>query len=119
MHCHAADKADLFLRNFNNPSERVDARLMRAREQQMEDNKHVLCQIVLAIEFLAQQARPFRGHCDDKVDFSVEGTNRGNFVATLQLMAKGDSILQKHLLCAKGNAKYTSKNYSKSGYSYL
>ena len=30
-------------------------------------------------------------------------------MATLQLMAKGDSVLNKHLLAAKRNAKYTSK----------
>ena len=36
MHCQ---KADLFLRNFNNRGERIDARLMKAREQHMEDNK--------------------------------------------------------------------------------
>ena len=35
--------------------------------------------------------------------------NRGNFVAILQLMAKGNSVLQKHLSCAKRNATYTSK----------
>ena len=109
MHCHAAERADLFLRNFNNPSERVDVRLMKEREQQVDENKHILRKVVLAVEFLAKQALPFRGHHDDKVDFSVEDTNRGNFIATLQLLAKGDSILQKHLLSAKRNAKYTSK----------
>ena len=56
-----------------------------------------------------KQALPFRGHQDDKIDFSNEDTNRGNFVATLQLFAKGDSILKKHLLSAKGKARYTSK----------
>ena len=39
----------------------------------------------------------------------MKDTNRGNFVATLQLMAKGHSLLNKHLLTAKGNAQYTSK----------
>ena len=71
MHCHAAEKADLFLRNFNNPGERIDARLMKAREQHMEDNKHILRQIVLAVEFLAKQALTFRGRHDYGVDFSV------------------------------------------------
>ena len=60
-------------------------------------------------EFLAKEALPFRGHWDDKVDFSADKVNRGNFVATLQLMVKGDSILNKHLLSAPKNAKYTSK----------
>ena len=79
---------------------------MRERKQQ-DENKHIL-RNVLAVEFLAKQALPFWGHRDDKVDFAVENTNRGNLIATLQLMAKGDDVLQKHLF-AKGNAKYTIK----------
>lgn len=109
MHCHSAERADLFIKNFNSPSRRVDVRLIMEREQQIEENKHILRKVVLAVEFLAKQALPFRGNHDDKVDFSVENINRGNFIATLQLLAKGDSILQKHLLSAKRNAKYTSK----------
>ena len=97
-------RADLFLRNYNNPSERIDTRLMRERDQQASENKHVLSQIILAVEFLAKQGLPFWGHRDDKVDFSTEDVNRGNFIATLQLMAKGDSVLNNHLLTAKRNA---------------
>ena len=88
MHCRAAECADLLLRNYNNPSERIDARLMKDREQQASENKHILRQMILAIEFLAKQGLPFRGHRDDKVDFSVEDVNRGNFIATLQIVAK-------------------------------
>ena len=83
--------------------------MTKEREQQASENKHVLSLIILAVEFLAKQALPFRGHRDDKVDFLVEDVNRGNFIATLQLMAIGDTILNKHLLSAKRNAKYTSK----------
>ena len=61
------------------------------------------------MEFLAKQGLAFRGHRDDKVDFSSEATNRGNFIALLQLLAKGNDILSKHLLSAKQNAKYCSK----------
>ncbi len=43
------------------------------------------------------------------MDFNDEETNRGNFIAILQLMAKGDPLLHKHLLTAKRNAIYTSK----------
>ena len=82
---------------------------MKEREQQASENKHVLSQIILAVEFLAKQGLPFRGHRDDKVDFLAEDINQGNFIATLQFMAKGDSILNKYLLSAKRNAKYTSK----------
>lgn len=101
MHHHAAEKVDLFLHNYSNPSARVDSQLMKVRDQTVDENKHILKQIILAVEFLAKQGLPFRGHRDDKVDFSTADTNRGNFVATLQLIAKGDAILNKHLLSAK------------------
>ena len=109
MHCRAAERADIFLRNFLHASERIDSRLLKQSDQLADENRHILCQIIRAVEFLAKQGLPFRGHRDDKVDFSCEDTNRGNFVATLQLMAKGDAILSKHLCSAKKNAKYTSK----------
>ena len=63
----------------------------------------------MAVEFLSKQGLAFRGHRDDKVDFSNEDTNWGNFVATLHLMAKTDPILNEHLQSAKRNARYTSK----------
>ena len=59
---------------------------------------------MLTVEFLAKQGLPFRGHRDDKVDFSREDTNRGNFIAALQYKAKSDSIIMKHLTSARKNA---------------
>ena len=35
-------------------------------------SQYVLSQIILAVEFLAKQGLPFRGHWDNKVDFSIE-----------------------------------------------
>ena len=64
----------------------------------------------MAVEFLAKQGLSFRGHRDYRVDFGVMDDNKGNFIATLQLMAKDNSILQKHLLIASKNAKYTCKS---------
>ena len=82
---------------------------MKQQAEQERNNKEVLRLIVTAVEFLAKQGLPFRGNKDDNIDFSDETVNRGNFVATLQLLAKGSTILQNHLLYAKRNALYTSK----------
>ena len=109
MHRHATERVDLFLHNFSHSSERIDTRLLRQSDQLAEENKHILFRIILAVEFLAKQGLAFRGHRDDKVDFSTEDTNGGNFIATLQLMAKSDPIFKKHLTSANKNAKYTSK----------
>ena len=70
---------------------------MAQSDQQVKENNEILRQIVMAVEFIAKQGLAFRGHRDDKVDFTNEDMNRGNFVATLQLMAKENSVLQKHL----------------------
>ena len=109
MHCHATKQADLFLLGVTNPDSRIDVHLMAQSDQQVKENKEILRQLVMAVEFLAKQALPFRGHRDHNVDFSNEDINRGNFVAILQLMAKGNSVLQKHLSGAKRNATYISK----------
>ena len=109
MHRRSTEKADFFLRNFSHLNERIDSRLLRESDKLAEENKHILSQIILAVEFLTKQGLAFRGHRDDKVDFSNEDTNRGNFIATLQLMAKTDPVLNEHLHSAKRNAKYTSK----------
>ena len=101
MHRCATERADIFFRNFLHTNERIDSRLLKQSDQLADENKHILCQIILAVEFLAKQGLPFRGHRDDKVDFSSEDTNRGNFVATLQLMTKSDTILSKHLASSK------------------
>ena len=69
----------------------------------------IIRQIILAVEFLAKQGLAFRGHRDDRVDFSSYEINRGNFVALLQLQAKGNDPLQEHLLSSSRQARYTSK----------
>ena len=95
MHRHTEERVDLFLQNYRRSDTRVDTQLMKQQQQVAEENKEVLRQIVLVVQFLAKQSLPFRGHRDDKVDF-CDDTNRGNFVVTLQLLAKEDNILQKH-----------------------
>ena len=51
------------------------------------------------------------GHRNDHVDLSSYEISRGNFVALLQLLAKGNDPLQKHLLSRSSSrqARYASK----------
>ena len=72
MHCHATNQADLFLLSVRNPDSRIDVHLMAQSDQQVKED------IVIAVEFLAKQGLAFRGHRDDKVDFTNEDMNRGN-----------------------------------------
>ncbi len=109
MHRHATESADLFRLSYDNPSTRVDSRLLKQQEQQAEKNREILRQIVYGVEYLAKQGLPFRGHREDKIDFSVSSVNRGNFIALMQLLGKSNTTLQEHLLHCPKNAKYTSK----------
>ena len=57
------------------------------------------------------QQIPFRGHRDDKVQFTQEPTdNEGNFTAIIRLLAKSDSGLKDHLEHGPQNAHFTSKS---------
>lgn len=97
MHHHAAEKADLFTLSSET---RIDNRLLKQQAQQGEKNKKVLCEIILAVEFLAKQGLPFRGNNDDKVNFTDETLNRGNFIALLQLMGKFEQLSSRSpLIC--------------------
>ena len=109
VHVQAEERADLFRQNYQNPEARVHTHLLKQQDKQVNENKEILRHIVMAVELLAKQGLSFRGHRDDRVDFGVVDDNKGNFIATLQLMAKDSSILQKHLLNASKNAKYTCK----------
>ena len=110
MHKYATQWADLFKQTFENPDRyRVDSQLATSVANQAIENKEILRQIVSAVEFLAKQGLDFRSHRDDRVDFFSYEINRGNFVALLQLLAKGNDPLQKHLLSSSRQARYTRK----------
>ena len=99
MHHHAGEQAELFIReqaelqNPHNSDIRVDCQLTKHQVQQTEENKVILRQAVLAVKFLAKQGLAFRDDHDDKVDFARPDVNRGNFIATLQILGKGNTIL--------------------------
>ena len=88
MHHGAVLQADLFRLNFENPSARVDSRIMLKEVDQQEENKTVLRKIATAVDFLAKQGLPLRGHRDDKVDFSNKDVNQGENIATLRLLSQ-------------------------------
>ncbi len=92
-HHHVAEWTNLFKQSFTNADSTIDTRLMKQQGQQAEE---ILCQIVLAVEFLAKQGLALRGHRDGKVDFASDDIDRGNFNTTLQLLLKDVPFL-KHL----------------------
>ena len=77
------------------PGVRVDSQLAEVRHQQQEKTKN---SPHIVHKFLAKQGSRKRQ--------SNESVNRGNFIATLQLLAKGNSTLDKQLKLVSKNAKY-------------
>ena len=59
----------------------------------ISENKHIFCQIVHAIEYLAKQGLAFRGHRED----GKSESNPGNLLALLRYFTESDSVLQAHL----------------------
>ena len=104
-HNKATEKADLFILNFITPSSIIDSQLLKQQEQQASTNREILHQIIYSVEFLAKEGVAFQGHRDNKVDYSDTSINRGNFIATLQLLSKSNTTLENHLL----TCRYTSK----------
>ncbi|XP_041346704.1 52 kDa repressor of the inhibitor of the protein kinase-like [Gigantopelta aegis] len=105
-HKDALIAAEIAKQNSSKPSQQVDCILDRKRKQLFEDNLHILKCIVDAVVFCGKQNIALRGHRDDS---SNTASNRGNFLATLDLMAKSDKILHTHLERGQQTSKYTSK----------
>ena len=78
----------MFKASYSNPDTSIESCLVySARKEQLAEDREVLCHIVSCVEFLVKQGLPFREKGgEDKVDFSDETTNKGKFIARLQLM---------------------------------
>ena len=95
---------------LQNIANRIDVQLNKVTNQNIESNEAILPHIVDAARLCAVQQIPFRGHRDDKIQFTQEPTdNEGNFTAIIRLLAKSNPGLKDHLEHGPQNARYTSK----------
>ena len=78
-HCDAVQSADVLKISTENLASRIDVQMSSSLQSQMAENKHILCQIVWAVLYLAKQDLAFRG---DKEDVHSQN-NPGNFLALL------------------------------------
>ena len=77
-------------------------------QMRMDENRHIIRQIVHAILFLRKQGLPFRG---DNEDFNIT-KNPGNFLALLKCFSESDYILFDHLNKPRAkNATYISPRF--------
>ena len=77
------------------PNTRIGAALDRERQQLSDRNMHVLDVIVDTMLRCGRQDVSLRGQRDDCTAESL--SNTGNFMAILEMAAKGDDVLRSHL----------------------
>ena len=90
---------------IENPASRLDVMVDNSLQARMNDNKHIIRQIVRAVAFLAKQGLPFRGDFE-----SIQSKkNPGNFLALPKDYATVNKILFDHLNSPRAkNATYIS-----------
>ena len=91
-HLDCVQYTDILKNSIDNPASRIDVMANSDIQMRMDENRHIIRQIVCAILFLGKQGLPFRG---DNEDLNIT-KNPGNFLALL-CFSKSDSILFDHV----------------------
>ena len=110
-HQAAMEKMLIFIKNYENPTERVDHD--KSATSNYDRNVDIMRKIIEAVSVCARQGIPLRGHLDhgkpsEESEVASVSCNRGNFLAILQVLANNDEILKKHLEEGSKNAKMTT-----------
>lgn len=83
-HKKAEERALYAKSQLQNITNRIDVQLNNVTSQNIKRNEEILPHIVDAAHLCAVQQIPFRGHRDDKVQFTQEPTdNEGNFISII------------------------------------
>ena len=113
-HQRSWEKAESFLRTFENLTEAVNHE--KKRESNYERNVHILKMLIEAVILCAEQGLASRGHRDhgkpasDDDDDNMKKVYQGNFLAIVNTFAKFDTILKDHIEQGSRNAKMLSWN---------
>jgi len=81
------------LKHRGNVSERIDYSLIKQLDTEIEYWRNVLKRVVETIKSLASRGLPFRGH-----DSCFGSVHNGNYLMSLELIAKFDSFLADHIV---------------------
>ena len=107
-HKDAVEAGTTFIRSAANPTETLPYLVDRKKQNLYDQNFHALRCIVNAVIFCGKQNISLRGHRDDS---SSTASNKGNFLAVLDLISEYDEGLKSHLETARHNATATSKTF--------
>lgn len=105
-HSDAMAQAMTLRSSLDRPDATIPVMISNKNKELYEKNLCILEVLVKAVLLCGRQNIPLRGHRDDETNAS---TNRGNFIAIVNLIAEHDSRLRTHLDTAARNAKGTSK----------
>ena len=79
-HLDCVQYTDILKNSIDNPASRIDVMVNSDIQMRMDENRHIIRQIVHAILFMGKQGLPFRG---DNEDLNIT-KNPGNFLALLK-----------------------------------
>ena len=98
-------KADVLKTTVEKPSSCINVIINNSLQKRMNENRHIIRQIVRAVIYLAKQGLPLRGDVEDVNSMK----NPGHFLALLKDYSTEDEILYQHLHSPKAkNATYVS-----------
>ena len=89
-HKDAVQRGLLLVQHQKTPGSSMPYLISQANRQVYQKNIHILKSVVEAVVLCGKQSLPIRGHRDDRSSIS---SNKGNFLAIIDLMAKHDSTL--------------------------
>ena len=90
-----------------NPKSSLPYKISQQNREMYDRNMRLLAMITETIVLCGKQNIPLRGHRDDSTSTA---SNKGNFLAILNLLASRDGQLAEHLKGSSKNATYTSKS---------
>ena len=104
-HLDATEDAMQFKRFIEQPGVNVDVQLNEDKHRRIKENRHIVKCAAEAVLYYGRQCIALRGH-SEKLH---EGTNPGNFLALMNVLAAHDQLLEAHLDTPRmRNATYMS-----------
>lgn len=103
-HLDCLTRADSFKSSYEDPRSSISGQFNKELVDRIAKNWLIMERIARAILYLGKQGLAFRGREDPE-----RGSNQGNFLSLLHLMAERDEVLKNHLHAPeKRNATYIS-----------
>ncbi|GBN25239.1 hypothetical protein AVEN_43454-1, partial [Araneus ventricosus] len=89
---------------------------LNKKKEEVRKQRNIVMRIIDIIKMLSKQALPFREHRNESAyTLDNDTLNHGNFLATVQLMAKYDPIMAAHVSSVQYKSEQRIKRLEKQG----